>query len=239
MMDMPLMEANGYTKDSLIGQMKLVNSTIDRAFGKVQYSAPTVKKNMRWTTEKGGKVSNPVAHVLLDNGREFGQMDITFDARSKKIRAFYLVDAKAPVPSMIPFWLFMLAGICNAAFIIYVIIRVRRSSTQNKKRKYALAALLNLPTISLHTMSGISLQLLHIQFLLGSGFSKQGFLATWELGLPLGACIVLYKLRKEKKAAELEKSQIEEYLTNNNETSFTEERTDWECQANQIDRQPG
>jgi hypothetical protein len=211
--DRELLESEQYPKDTLIDRMKLVNKTIADNFGTVKYSSPWVVSNYSFTSSNGANRSVPRATVSFDNGKEFGIMDITFDSRSQKITSFYLRDFKKPIPDESLFWVFMVFGIINAAFIIYVIVLIKRSGSKHKKRKYALAIMLNLPTLSYSALAGISFHLFNIQLFLGSGYSKTGYLdATWDLAFPLGALLVINKLKKENRIAdgELEQQLLEQ-----------------------------
>ena len=208
MLDMDLMQENNIAKDTLIAQMKMINGIIDDYFGAVTYSSPYVQMNSSWTSTHGSSKTYPHASINFDNGKYVGEFDITFDNKSKKIRGFKLIEMKEPIPNLTLFWVFMVLGIFNAAFIIYVITLVKHSDSKRKKRKYALAILLSLPTLSYNSFSGISFHLLNVQLFLGSGFSKTGYFSTvWDLAFPLGALIVIYRLRKEKRIAEDELAQ--------------------------------
>jgi hypothetical protein len=186
---------------------------IDNWGTKLEYTF--AKSEKKFSTNKAKSTPPNTTQVLVEftNDTDFGVLQVLFDDNSKKILNIKTLDIKAPIPSMIFFWLFGLFALCVPIFNIYIIREIKRSHLDNKWRKYLGVFLLNVPSIHYAAVSGLSFNLLNFQFLLGISFGYMGFLNShWTVGIPLGGLYWLWKL-KQKRSNDLESNiQTDESL---------------------------
>lgn len=159
-----------------------------------------IKTEKTFTTGENKQLPNTtLLYLQLANSKEFGQFQLLFDDNSGKVLNIQLQDMKAPIPDLLPFWVFCLFTLAVLIFNIYAIIQVRKSQVTKKWQKYLLIFLLNVPTIGWSAMGGFFVQLLNFQILLGVSFSMMGYANTaCAFGVPIGALLVLWKLRQGK-----------------------------------------
>jgi predicted transcriptional regulator with HTH domain len=99
-------------------------------------------------------------------------------------------------------WIAAILGIGVMAFNIFTIVKVKKSKLDRKWLMYLLIILLNTPYISSSPekiSAGISI--IHI---LGFGFAFAGQYSFVKIGIPIGAFIAWYKMKKQKQKEVLE-----------------------------------
>lgn len=162
-----------------------------------------LKWEKKFSTLEAENTPPNTTRVLVEfhNQKDFGVLQVLFDDTSEKIIHIRTLDVKAPIPSMVLFWLFGLIAICIPIFNIYVMVQIKRSDLTRKWLKYIAVAVLNTPAITYAAVNGLSVELLSFQVLLGIGFSTMGFLYSyWTFGIPLGGLYWFLKIRQLKKA---------------------------------------
>lgn len=99
-------------------------------------------------------------------------------------------------------WIAAIFGIGVMAFNIFTIVKVKKSKLDRKWLMYLLIILLNTPYISSSPekiSAGISI--IHI---LGFGYAFMGKYSFVKIGIPIGAFIAWYKMKKQKQKEVLE-----------------------------------
>jgi len=135
----------------------------------------------------------------MSEADKFVDILLVFDATTGKIISFETTNVH-PKPKMLLFWLLVIIGLLVPVFNIYVIIKVRKSSLKRKGLAYVLIFILNFPTFIYSPITGLSVNLLQLQILLGFGFRYMGYLNTVvSIGVPIGGLYYFFKLRKMKK----------------------------------------
>jgi hypothetical protein len=179
--------------------MEQLRANVLQHFGS-DLSYSFIKTEKTFTTGENKQMPNTtLLYLQLANDKEFGQFQVTFDDASGKVLYIQLQDMKAPIPDLLPFWVFCLFTLAVLVFNIYAIVQVKKSQVTKKWQKYLLIVLLNVPTIGWSAMGGFFVKLLNIQMMLGVSFSMMGYAGTaCAFGFPLGALFVLWKLRQGK-----------------------------------------
>lgn len=158
----------------------------------------------KFSTDKSSELPphTTMLQMQFSNGKEFGVIKALFDDNSKKILSINTLDFKAPVPSMVLFWVLLPLVLCVPVFIFYVIVQIGRSNLKQKWLKYLAVLFLNLPTIAYTPVAGFAVKPFMFKILLGFSFSYQGYLDTGlEIGLPLGALYWYWRLKRRKNDA--------------------------------------
>jgi predicted transcriptional regulator with HTH domain len=99
-------------------------------------------------------------------------------------------------------WIAAILGLGVLAFNIFTIVKVKKSNLDRKWLMYLLIILLNTPYISSSPekiSAGISI--IHI---LGFGYAFMGKYSFVKIGIPIGAFIAWYKMKKQKQKEVLE-----------------------------------
>lgn len=99
-------------------------------------------------------------------------------------------------------WIAAILGLGVMAFNIFTIVKVKKSNLDRKWLMYLLIILLNTPYISSSPekiSAGISI--IHI---LGFGYAFMGKYSFVKIGIPIGAFIAWYKMKKQKQKEVLE-----------------------------------
>lgn len=99
-------------------------------------------------------------------------------------------------------WIAAILGIGVMAFNIFTIVKVKKSKLDRKWLMYLLIILLNTPYISSSPekiSAGISI--IHI---LGFGYAFMGKYSFVKIGIPIGAFIAWYKMKKNAKEKSLD-----------------------------------
>ena len=181
--------------DTLKANIQNMRTALVRNFSnKLEYSFVKAEK---FFSSVQGQSSPNTTQVLVqfDNKREFGIMRFIFDDKTGKILNVKLLEIKRPIPSETNSWLFGALGLLVLGFNIYVIVLIRRSTVIKKWMKYLAIVVLNIPVIKFNAVTGISLNLLKVVFM-GVAGSYMGYLDSGlEVGIPLGALYVFWKLR--------------------------------------------
>lgn len=165
----------------------------------LEYSFMKSEKKFSTVEAENTPPNTTLVLVEFNNKKDFGVLQLLFDDSSKKILNIKTLDVKAPVPAMLPFWLFGLLALCVPVFNVFVIMRIRRSDLDKKWLKYLAVIFLNVPALTYAAVNGLSFQLLNFQFLLGFSFGYMGFANSfWTFGFPLGGLYWFWKLKQQK-----------------------------------------
>jgi hypothetical protein len=175
-------------------------SVIVRNFGtKLEYNFMRAEK--KFSSDKEDQLPPNTTLVMIEfhNTKDIGVFQVLFDDKSAKIYNIKTLDVKQAIPDMTKFWLFGFLAAIVLATNIYTIVLVKRSHLKRKWLSYIGIILLNVPTIQYHAVDGLFFKLLNFQFLLGVSFQKSGYLGSvWEIGIPVGAIFICWKLSRPK-----------------------------------------
>ena len=104
-------------------------------------------------------------------------------------------------PYSASFWIALILGLGVVAFNIFTIVKVKRSNLDRKWLMYLLIILLNAPYIYTSPekiSNGLSIHIL------GFGLTFAGQYSFVKIGIPIGAFIAWYKMKKQKQKEVLE-----------------------------------
>lgn len=134
------------------------------------------------------------AYVQIEDSRRFSVFQLTSD-RDNHISTFGMLNTIYLKPGSTLWLIGIPVMLLIVAFNIYVIVKVYKSDVTKKWIKYLMIIFLNLPAIGYHTMSGVMFELLSLR-VLGVGLGWGDYFNTyWCIGLPIGATIVLWRIK--------------------------------------------
>lgn len=178
-----------YNSDTLKMQILHLQDIISQNFGNhIRVKSCEIRQEMR---------EEILVKSLFEGDKDYGYLSFSFSSTNNKIIGVQVDNFKAPVPHAGKQYLFYLLSFGVVCFNVYALNRVYRSEIQRKWLRTITILFLNFPTLSYTTSSGLSFQLFHF-LILGGGFQYGGYnAASASVGLPIGACIVLWKLKNE------------------------------------------
>ncbi|HXB13171.1 MAG TPA: hypothetical protein VNZ45_14390 [Bacteroidia bacterium] len=161
--------------------------------------------------EKKDSSNTSTLSMQIENAKEFGAFKFVFDNNNDRVRAFNLLDIKAPIPSLFGFWIFTILSSIVLIFNISTIVKVKRSALKWKFGYYLLIILINVPTIGYNVINGFFFSPVRFEGLLGIGFSMMGYISTYSsFGLPLGSLFALWMIRKKSNTPEENEDSVHE-----------------------------
>jgi hypothetical protein len=176
-----------------------LRSTIVKNFGTaLEYSFMSSQKHALSDNDDALPPNTTLVLIEFHNTKDIGVLQLVFDDKTSKIDNMKSLNVRQPIPNMTKFWLFGLAALVVLAFNIYALVLVWRSTLNIQfKLLYSVAIIVvNVPSILYNAAAGLSFKLLHVQYLMGVNFQKIGYLgAVWDIGIPLAAIFVVYKLK--------------------------------------------
>ena len=172
-----------------------------------------IQSEKKYRIQKGKEPNiednHDVTIIMLSNGNKSTMLTLFYNRETGKPYYFHVDDVREC--DMTRFWILSSLGLLVIAFIIYTIVRVKKSDMKKKWVKYILAVVVNIP-LFLVTSSGVKLSLgLSI---MGVGFEYLGPDSYTKIAFPLGSIIVLYLLRKHNKKKETETVETTENSQN-------------------------
>lgn len=184
-----------------------------------------IQSEKKYRIQKGKEPNiednHDVTIIMLSNGNKSTMLTLFYNRETGKPYYFHVDDVREC--DMTRFWILSSLGLLVIAFIIYTIVRVKKSDMKKKWVKYILAVVVNIPLflvtpvgvkpfLFLVTSSGVKLSLgLSI---MGVGFEYLGPDSYTKIAFPLGSIIVLYLLRKHNKKKETETVEATENSQN-------------------------
>jgi len=182
-------------KDTAMLQLDNLQTILVNSFTRqVAYTFIRAESPVAYTTsgKKGG--DKTYVYIQMDNKRQFGVLQFVFEDSSGKLLSIKPIGRIYAIPDLSNFWLLGLIPLLVLLFNIYVIVLIKRSSVIKKWQKYLLVVLGNFPVFSYSVMAGIGFKLFALLFL-GVAVSTMGYMDyTWQIGLPIGAGYVWWKL---------------------------------------------
>lgn len=201
--------AVGKANDADIRQLKVsldtFSNVIVKNFGnKLEYSFMKAEKKFSSDKEDNLPPNTTLVQIEFHSDKYVGVMEVLFDDKTKKIDNIKALDIKQPIPDMTKFWLFGIFAAIVLTFNIYTIVMVKRSGLKRKWLAYIGIILLNVPTIQYHAVDGLFFKPLYFQILLGVSFQTTGYFGSvWDVAIPLGAIIALWRISRLNKEADL------------------------------------
>jgi len=201
--------AVGKANDADIRQLKVsldtFSNVIVKNFGnKLEYSFMKAEKKFSSDKEDNLPPNTTLVQIEFHSDKYVGVMEVLFDDKTKKIDNIKALDVKQPIPDMTKFWLFGIFAAIVLTFNIYTIVMVKRSGLKRKWLAYIGIILLNVPTIQYHAIEGLFFKPLYFQILLGVSFQTTGYFGSvWDVAIPLGAIIALWRISRLNKEADL------------------------------------
>ncbi|MFA6084494.1 hypothetical protein [Mucilaginibacter sp.] len=191
---------NNVNQDTVKATLAKFSDIVIRNFGnKLEYSFIKSEKNYSTIAENNTPPNTTLVYVQFSNKKQFGIIQALFDDKSGKILDIKTLNVKENIPNMLPFWLFGLLAICIPIFNIYMLVQVKRSDMRRKWQKYLFIVFLNVPAIGYNAVTGLFIKYLNFQIMLGFSFAISDYLDSfWIFGVPIGAIIVLIKLKSGK-----------------------------------------
>lgn len=162
-----------------------------------------IQSEKKYRIQKGKEPNiednHDVTIIMLSNGNKSTMLTLFYNRETGKPYYFHVDDVREC--DMTRFWILSSLGLLVIAFIIFTIVKVKRSDMKKKWVKYLLALFLNLPFLVI-TTAGVQLFIgIGISFL-GVAFSYFGPDSYTKIAFPLGSIIVLYLLKKHNKKKE-------------------------------------
>jgi hypothetical protein len=215
---MPIENVPNVNLNNLKIGLDTFRSVIVRNFGtKLEYSFMSAEKKISSNKEENLPPNTTLVLIEFHNDKDVGVLQVLFDDKTAKIDNIKTLDVKQPIPDMSKFWMFGFIAIVVLGFNIYTIRLVKRSGLKRKWLNYIAIILLNVPTLQYKAVEGIFFKLLHFQFLLGVGFQKSGYFGSiWEVGIPVGAIFICWKLSRAPS------EETDEYLPENYVSPYIE-----------------
>jgi hypothetical protein len=148
------------------------------------------------STKEGESTEPNTTRVQLEiyDDEKFLVIQFTNNDVTGKIIGVTTIGGLKKKPGMFTFWLGLIPALVVWGILIYAIVQVKRSNIRRKWLKYLMILVLNYPVI---VFSALGIQLNFSRFqIIGAGFTVFGFSGSvFEVGLPLGALYVLWKLK--------------------------------------------
>ena len=194
-----LFDMSANNPDTIKKQLPVFREGIIKAFDEnLDYTFVSAEKTVTNYVFSPGKNSETTeVFMQISNDKIFGLIKVVYNDQTHKIIDIRVSDKTLRVPDMWPFWLFGIIALCVPAFNIYMIIKVRRSNIKTKWPKYMAIIFLNIPSFGFNLLSGFFFKLFGLQLLFGISLSMMGYSSSsWEIGIPIGSLIVLYRLQK-------------------------------------------
>lgn len=211
------------SRDSLIMGLKTMHDFIQMNLGsEVEYTFIHSERNYKSQMGKGFTGENmDLTVIMLSNGNKSSMLSLLYNRETGK--AVYFKVGEAREVDMSFYWILSSLALLVVAFIIYTIVRVKKSDMKKKWVKYILAVVVNIPLfmvtpvgvkpfLFLVTSSGVKLSL--GVSIMGVGFEYLGPDSYTKIAFPLGSIIVLYLLRKHNKKKETETVEATENSQN-------------------------
>ena len=139
--------------------------------------------------------------IMISGDEKCCTARIHYNPTTNKVTAFNLSDLYN-TPYSASFWIALILGLGVVAFNIFTIVKVKKSKLDRKWLMYLLIILLNNPYIyTSPERISTGLNIIHI---LGFGYAFAGPYSFVKIGIPIGAFIAWYKMKKQKQKEVLE-----------------------------------
>ncbi len=182
-------------QDSILKFTQNIGDYINFLFGKEPEITFLSSEKKLTISNNNSAANNEVVQLEIANETTYAIIIMNYNPSTGKVKGIQIGQTQQIIP-MTKYWVSLAIGLLVIAFIIYTIVKIKRSDTKKKWLKYILTILINCPTmvISAQTMT---LQLFKIQ-LFGFGFTFFGHQYNVNVAFPLAAIVILYMLTKEK-----------------------------------------
>lgn len=139
--------------------------------------------------------------IMISGDEKCYTARIHYTPTTNKVIAFNLSEPY-DLPYSASFWIALILGLGVVAFNIFTIVKVKKSNLDRKWLMYLLIILLNNPYIYTSPEEiSTGLSIIHIS---GFGFAFAGQYSFVKIGIPIGAFIAWYKMKKQKQKEVLE-----------------------------------
>lgn len=183
-------------KDSFLIFSRKLNKSINNCFddkSKIYLLSSEIKT-------KGEATANQIATVEICNDKDFVDIQLHFNLDTGKVTGVYVSDIYK-VPSKTRYWISFAIGFIICIFVIYTIVRIKKSNMKKKWIKYLFVVFFNFPTLII-TPINTHLKILKFQ-LFGFGLTAPNTHYTVEIALPIVSIIMLIIMSYGKKKNEL------------------------------------
>lgn len=187
-------------KDSLKAGLTRLTQTIKLNVGDdLDYTFLKGEKRVSFSSDQTNSYS--YTEIMISGDEKYYTARIHYNPTTNKVIAFNLSDPYN-TPYSASLWIALILGLGVVAFNIFTIVKVKKSNLNRKWLMYLLIILLNTPYIYTSPEKiSTGLSIIHI---LGFGFAFAGQYSFVKIGIPIGAFIAWYKMKKQKQKEVLE-----------------------------------